>query len=494
MGAITSETDIKVEWLKCSKSCSYFVNNYCMIYDATLCEWIPFDLWAEQEVVLQRLVDNQLNVILKARQLGQTWLVLCFILWKMIFRPVFTALIFSRRENEAIYLLGKQRLRGVYNRLPKWMKVKTVLADASHEWALSNGSIAYGFPTTAGDSYTASFAFVDEADLVPDLAALMNAVKPTIDGGGGMTLLSRADKLTPNSEFKNTYRAGKAGTSPWKATFLPWWVRPGRSEEWYEDQKRDILTRTGALDDLKQQYPATDEEALEPPQLDRRVPYKWITKCFAPVPPITDVYHNLPFLQLFRDMDFKHSYVMGVDPAEGNPGSDDSVATVTDLDTDEEVAVLAGKIEPKVFAGYLVSLSRIFNHAMMMVERNNHGHAVILAITEVYNCSHMLMYGDDQKFGWPTTAKSKDLMYSIGVDDLREGRSIIHCPTTVTQLASIEGATLKAPEGEADDYAVAFMLSRVAASRRPSNGFASSYIAPRPKNRKPSYSLAGARR
>jgi hypothetical protein len=393
----------------------------------------------------------------------------------MIYKPVFTALVFSRRENEAIYLLGKQRLRGVYNRLPKWMKVKTVLADASHEWALSNGSIAYGFPTTAGDSYTASFAFVDEADLVPDLDALMNAVKPTIDGGGGMTLLSRSEKATPNSLFKMTYRAAERGESPWKAIFLPWWVRPDRNESWYETQKLDILSRTGSLDDLHQQYPATAEEALEPPQLDRRVPYKWIIQCYQEIPIITDHPYSIPFLKLYVMPDFRHKYIMGADPAEGNPGSDDSVISVVDQSNYEEVCVLAGRVEPKVFAGYLYALSKIFFQAPMLIERNNHGHAVILSMEEVYNYRHALLSGEDNRVGWQTTSKSKDLMYSLGTDVLRDKRAIIHCPQTKSQLSLIEGSTLEAPEGEMDDYAMAYMLALTASVRRPTGAYAINY-------------------
>lgn len=475
-GEVHSEADIRLEWLKCKRSCSYFIHNYCLIYDATKGAWIPFHLWPKQLEVLDLLVNNRLSVILKARQLGQTWLVLCFILWKMIFFPVFTALVFSRRENEAIYLLGEQRLRGIYRRMPKWMKVKQVVANASHEWALSNGSIAYGFPTTAGDSYTASFAFVDEADLVPDLDALMNAVKPTIDGGGSMCLLSRSDKATPNSLFKKTYIAARDGRSPWKAIFLPWWSRPERDLVWYAEQREDILSRTGSLDDLYQQYPATDAEALAPAELDKRIPYKWIMKCFEELPFIADHDYQLPFLKLYVLPETSHSYVIGADPAEGNPTSDDSVADIIDIDTMEEVGVLAGKIEPKVFAGYLYALSKTFFGAALEVERNNHGHAVILDLEEVYNYHVGLLLGEDNKPGWQTTAKSKELMYSIGANALRDKGSTIHCAETMRQLTLVEGSTLEAPVGESDDYAMAYMLALMAALGGQSRGFAVSYM------------------
>ena len=85
----------------------------------------------------------------------------------MLFCLAATVLLFSRRDDEAVDLLGT-RLRGMYDRLPDWLKVRWFGVDNDHEWALSNGSRVLAFPTTAGDSYTATLAIVDEADLVPD--------------------------------------------------------------------------------------------------------------------------------------------------------------------------------------------------------------------------------------------------------------------------------------------------------------------------------------
>ena len=42
---------------------------------------------------------------------------------------------------------------------------------------------------------------------------------------------------------------------------------------------------------------------------------------------------------------------------------------------------------------------------------------------------------------------------------LRDGEAVIHDPETFSQLASIEGATLRAPEGQPDDRATAFALA-----------------------------------
>jgi hypothetical protein len=55
-------------------------------------------------------------------------------------------------------------------------------------------------------------------------------------------------------------------------------------------------------------------------------------------------------------------YVIGADPAEGNPQSDESAATVLDA-TGRQVACLAGRFDPAVFAGHLDVVSRYYNDA-----------------------------------------------------------------------------------------------------------------------------------
>src|SRR5262249_18743958 len=98
------------EIYKCRKSATYFIDSYCQIYDALACAWQPFRLWPAQHQALQTIAAQRLTVILKARQLGLTWLVLGLVLWRMLLHPAATVLLFSRRDEEATDLL-KVRLR-----------------------------------------------------------------------------------------------------------------------------------------------------------------------------------------------------------------------------------------------------------------------------------------------------------------------------------------------------------------------------------------------
>ena len=473
--AITKDEQL-VEIAKCYRKPAYFIGNYCKIYDAKVGDWIAFSLWPEQRATLHTLFTNLLVIILKARQLGLTWLVLGFALWLMMFRASAVVLLFSRRDDEAVHLLD-DRLKGMWEHLPEWLKYGiVVIEDNDHEWQLSNGSVARAFPTGAGDSYTATLAVVDEADLVPDLNHLMRAVKPTIDAGGRMILISRPNKSAPLSEFKAIYKAAKQKLSDWVAVFLPWNVRPGRDAVWYDAQRRDIFSRTGSLDDLNEQYPASDTEALAPRTLDKRIPPVWIEACFKDESGLRELpagAPTIPGLKVYKLPDPNKSYVIGADPAEGNPTSDDSAMAVLEHETGEEVAQLAGKLQPSTLAGHIDEVGRWFNNAAALVERNNHGHAVLLWLKE--NSKLRRLPGYDGKDGWLSNSKGKTLMYSETADAFRDGTTILHSFDTYTQLASIEGSTLRAPEGEHDDKADAYALGIVATTMRIEQRQARSY-------------------
>lgn len=459
--------DMRAEWLKCSESAAYFIDQYVRIYDKVEKRWVPFHLWRAQYLVLKVLLSFLLVVVLKARQLGLSWLALAYHgLWKPLFRPIAKVGIFSRRDDEAQYLLGEERLKGMYNRLPPFLQAKSIAKSDGHVLALSNGSVIRAYPTSAGDSYALTDVILDEYDLVPDQSRLMNAVKPTIDGGGQMTMISRVDKQRPRTLFKRIYRAARQGRNEWHAIFLPWHVHPDRDDLWYARTKNDIYENTGSLDDLYEQYPETDEEALAAKTLGKRIPPGWMKRCYRPQDAIScKSAPAIPGLEVYRPPEPGHRYRVGVDPAEGNPTSDDSAIEVVDLDTGEEVCALAGKFEPSTTAFYAHRLALWYNNAPILVERNNHGHAVLLWLRD--NSPLRILLGEDHKPGWLDNTRGKAMLYDNGAKFFRDGRTIVHSEATYLQIAAIEGSTLRAPEGEYDDRAVGYMLALQGCKRSP---------------------------
>jgi hypothetical protein len=454
----------RVEWAACQQDPLLFLDRFGKVYDPAARDWIPFRLWDAQLPVLDALEREKLLVLLKARQIGMSWLVMGYALWLMLFWPAATVLLFSKREEESVYLLGRERLRGMWARLPGWLRVPSTEPSGATTWTLVNGSVARAFPANAGDSYTATLAVVDEADLVPDLDTLLNRVKPTVDAGGKLVLLSRPDKSRPESPFKRIYRAAVEGTNAYRPLFLPWQADPRREAGWYEAQKRDVLARTGGLDDLHEQYPTTDLEALAPRSLDKRIAPDWLRGCYEPAPLLRLSGGGclaIPGLRVYAVPRPGRRYVIGADPAEGNPTSDPSALCVLDAHTGEEVATLAGRIEPAVLGSCAATVARWYRGAGVMVERNNHGHAVLLWLRDNAPDVRRLA-GQDGRDGWLSSSRGKAVLYDACADAFREGDTVLHSWATYLELASIEGGTLRAPGGQYDDLADAYALALVA--------------------------------
>lgn len=199
-------------------------------------------------------------------------------------------------------------------------------------------------------------------------------------------------------------------------------------------------------------------EALAPRSLDKRLPSEWLTRCYHPAPPVVSSKSPaVPGLVIYQAPQPGRRYVVGADPAEGNPTSASSALTVLDMEGGAEVAALAGRFEPATFAHYIDLVGVYFNSAHVLVERNNHGHAVLLWLRE--HSRLMLLPGHDHKPGWLTTTAGKSLLYDHAGQALREGNAVIRNPETYSQLASIEGTTLRAPSGLADDRAMSYILA-----------------------------------
>jgi len=460
-----NKQDAHLEWLKCQQDVAYFVRRYLSIYDATAQDWRPFDLWPAQIETLTTMTTARKLVILKARQLGITWLSLAYALWLLLFHSPATVLLFSLREAESKELLW--RLKGMYDRLPDWMQARSVVLSNGTRWDLSNGSRALAFSTKSGRSYTGTLALVDEADFVPELSQFLNAVKPTIDAGGQLFLVSTADKKRPVSPFKNLFRAALQKTGDYQHIFLPWSARPERDARWCATTRAEMYAQRGTHDDFYAEYPATPEEALAAEQLDRRIPLDWLHACLeTDHPPLALIapMPALPGLVAWAAPIAGRRYVIGADPAEGNPNSDDSAAVVLDAETWAQVAEIVGKVEPAVFAGYLATLGAWYNAADILPERNNHGHLLIRALQE--DGRLRVLRGYDDKPGWLSNVKGKPLLYALLADAVRDGACIVRSTETAAQITSIEASTLRAPQGLHDDCADAYALAVAALAWR----------------------------
>jgi hypothetical protein len=496
-----SEKEIVDELILLTKdsldSLVYFIFNYAHILSNDAKGWIPFTLWTtdcspydNQLDLVKKVYENNFVAILKSRQVGITWLSLTIALWLMLFHPQQAILLLSKGDKEARELL--KRLKGIYSHLPYWMKAKEALVDNNEEWALSNGSRAKSVSTRGGDSMSFTVAIIDEADLIyrantPLQQVLLN-VEPTVGLNGKLILLSKAEKSRPKSTFKNIFKGAVRGTNRFVHSFIPWKVNPLRTEEWYKAQVEISLDIDGTLDTVHESYPATPQEALSPKSGNKRLPYVLVGASYKEKDPIFIYSHaadppeeydgaDIAGLYIYEYAKKGMQYAIGVDPAEGLATSDFSGLSVVDENLNQ-VARYKGRVDPQILALYAHKISKYYNNAPVLYERNNHGILFKKEMQEKYQNTKLLKgwvaNGKRVKPGWFTTTASKSYMYDTLAAKYRELKKhnknkpddekiiILHDEETYTQLTSIENSTYKAPPGEEDDLAIAHSLAIVA--------------------------------
>lgn len=225
---------------------------------------MPFHLWEAQQELLAAIIVEPLLLILKARQLGITWLVCAYALWLCLHRTQRLVLTFSIGQNEANEMM--RRIHVMYWRLPADIRaaLPAVVKDNTEEMAWANGSRIESLPSrkSAGSGYTASLIILDEFAKNENAAAIYTAVKPTIDGGGQMIILSTASGA--GNLFHEMVEKARNQISRFAFRFLPWWVRPGRDAAWYARVAADAIDSSL----MKQEYPATPDEAFEASEVD----------------------------------------------------------------------------------------------------------------------------------------------------------------------------------------------------------------------------------
>lgn len=249
----------------------YFVENYVYIEDRDSPDLaILFHLWDGQKRALKEIHENRLNIILKARQLGLTWLTLAYAVWCMVYKPGYMVVALSRGEDEAKELA--RRVGFICKHLPTWMlRHKKDKADNIPYYDDTTSVITIYHPNgepsvfksftaapDSGRSFTANLVILDEWAFQQWAREIWTAAYPTINRptGGKLIGLSTIER---GSLFEDIWIASKEGNNTFNRIFLGWDTDPRRTQEWYEQTKKDLGDATLA------EYPATEEEAFAIP-------------------------------------------------------------------------------------------------------------------------------------------------------------------------------------------------------------------------------------
>jgi hypothetical protein len=155
------------------------------------------------------------------------------------------------------------------------------------------------------------------------------------------------------------------------------------------------------------------------------------------------------------------TYLMGVDTAGGGADGDYAAIQVIERETGLQCAELRQRLGALELAKAAAQLGREYGGALLAVERNNHGAAVLAYLDSVEH--YRRVYEDGGVAGWLTTAGNKPAMIGrIGALLVEQGslfqseRLLAECRTFVTHA----GGRMGAVSGAHDDCLMAMAVAQ----------------------------------
>lgn len=258
----------------------YFIENYVYIEnkDGGANERsILFKLFPEQQRVLKEIDENKLNIIIKARQLGMTWLVIAYGLHGCLSVQQYTVAILSQTE-EYMYA-AINRVEYILMQLPKWLmqeyKKETSTYKSMYLYEKKSDEIIIyhpakedgtrviskinGYVSTerSGRSITADLILLDEWAFHDNAELVFAGIGPTINRPDSGKLIGLS--TNKRSSFfeglvldciENNAEMG------FHLIFLSVFADIRRTMEWYEQTKKTYKNT------WRQEYPEKIEDAL----------------------------------------------------------------------------------------------------------------------------------------------------------------------------------------------------------------------------------------
>jgi len=414
--------------LQCRNSFIRFLD-FVYLFDPAKKSVIPMEKWPHLMEVADVLLSHRLIVILKARQIGISWLLAAYALWQAMFHEQAVILMLSLGEREAGKLLGKCKF--IYSHLPEELKFPTTVNSAT-VLGFMNGSEIDVLPSTedAGRSEAATVVICDEWDYHAYAEENYAAAKPAIDAGGQFIGVSTRNINKAETFMVQTYMKAKRGANNFKALFYGCFCRPGRDESWYKEQAAEYTTAR-----LRSEYPRTEDEALTP--IEQTLVFRdSIARLKSGILP--EKVGTKPFVHIFHEPVSGWRYVCGVDVAEGQGEDHDySVATIIGskgLFSTVCAVIRTNELRPDVFAREVYELCQEYFNPLLCYENNGLGIAFGQKMMEL---KYPKLYYQTDRRGKKTKA---------GINTTRESKKAM-----ITDLASATMETLSIPYKEMAD-------------------------------------------
>ena len=391
-----------------------------------------------QELVLNRAQhelerrSTKRNIVLKARQLGISTYVAARFFLNCITREgtLSVQVAHDQRSAEEIFRIVHRLL----DKLPQPLRKDALVTSRANVRQIvfpvfdSEYRVETAADPNAGRGLTIHNLHCSEVARWPrDVAETLASLRAAVPPDGEIYLES-----TPNGAggaFYNEWQ--QAPQTGYTRHFFPWWWDPSYSRPVeivkFTDQELELMQKHGLTagqiafrremranfrnrapeeyaEDAESCFLASGECVFDAELLDRRLRL---------APPIVDNTDQGRLLTFFPPVTGSKGvrpkqYIIGVDPAGGGTEGDYSCAQVIEQSNGIQCAELHGHFPPLELAARLAVLAHSYNDALVAVERNNHGHAVLAHLMMKQGYTNVYLSGGQP--GWLTNVATRPSM------------------------------------------------------------------------------------
>lgn len=491
----------------------------------------PFLLNSTQRKVLKEIARLRAAgipprlLVLKARQVGISTLAEALLFWGCLTKPNRSSLVVAHtiKSARALFRMSRNFHRWVPEAMGQAKRI-----DNIHEIEFDSGARmqieVQGDPRgyTAQDVHLSEFASYENPEetlvaimqVLPMIVDSLCVIESTAKGVGNKfhKLWQRASGLALDDEIPEDEKG-------WTPIFVPWFqheeyrlpiarnqtfVMTAEEHRFVWEHREHKITREqmkwrrwcistnldGDEDMFAQEYPANAQEAFAlsgRPAFDTKAvmhytaaiaeavrkkempPHMEIESDPPGVGKIEIVEHDRGRLRIFRPPQARCTYVIGVDPSEGDPGSDHSPIAILNQMTLDFDATWYGKAPPDVLACHAIDLAKHYNEGLIIGEANNHGilfneTLIQLGYPNVYFrrvSAESVAEEVADKPGFMTTVRTREHLFNTLRKYVRMRMGKIPCPHFVEQMQSLVYLKGKAQEqaGAEKDLLIAGALA-----------------------------------
>ncbi|MFM1757178.1 MAG: Prochlorococcus phage, partial [Bacteroidota bacterium] len=301
---------------------------------------------------------------------------------------------------------------------------------------------------------------------------LQNGILGSNTGGSAILISSPSGvgtlfhKLWVDSKTNpNDKQEGKNGFFPIE---LPWTVHPERDNDWFEQQKAEIIAAKGERGigmELLCSFASSGDTFLKGETMD---------SLLANIrSPESTQYYDKDQIWIWQPPNPNSKYVIGADVSRGN--SDDySAFHIIDINASEIVADYRGKTPPDKFAELLMTYGNLYNTALICQELNNVGVAAAIKLKEskypnvfyekVMKNMHMTYNPSDvanELPGFTTNMNTRVEMLAKLENALRNGKVLAYSKRLFEEFQTFiwKGNKPQAQKGYHDDMIMALAIA-----------------------------------